>query len=94
MNRTEILIHIIVASIWVSLAVVLGLKIALLGSEESSLNRQRGLDRKAQLELTYQSDRLRSQLAFEASPPALEEAVRRLQLPLHPPEPTMRMAER
>ena len=94
MNRIEIIIHITVAAVWISLAVVLGLKIALLGNEEGSLNRQRGIDRKTQLEMVYQRDRLRSQLSFEASPPALEEAVRRLQLPLGPPEQSLRMAER
>jgi hypothetical protein len=91
MNRTELIVHSIIATVWVSLAVVLGLKIALLGNEESALNRQRGVERKARIELAFQQDRLRSQLAFEASPTALDEAVRRLQLPLQPP---VRMAER
>ena len=91
MNRTELIVHIVVAAVWVSLAVVLGLKIALLGNEEAGLNRQRGSDRKAQDELGFQQDKLRSQLAFEASPPALEDAVRRLQLPIQAP---MRTAAR
>jgi hypothetical protein len=85
MTRTELIAHIIVAAVWVSLAVVLGLKIALLGNEEAALRRQGGADRKAEVELGFQQDKLKSQLAFEASPPALEEAVRRLQLPLQPP---------
>ncbi|MBA2480372.1 MAG: hypothetical protein H0V44_06900 [Planctomycetes bacterium] len=91
MNRMELIIHIVVAAIWISLAVVLGLKIALLGNEQSALNRQRGIDRKARIELAFQRERVQSQLTFEASPPALEEAVRRLQLPLQPPQ---RLAER
>jgi hypothetical protein len=85
MTRTELIVHIIVAAVWVSLAVVLGLKIALLGNEEAALNRQRGADRKAQVELGFQQDKLRSQLAFEASPPALDEAVRKVQLSIQPP---------
>jgi hypothetical protein len=91
MTRTELWIHIIVAAGWIGLAVVLGLKIALLGNEEAALNRSRGLDRKAQLDLGFQQEKLRSQLDYDASAPALEKAIRQLQLPLQPP---MRMAAR
>jgi len=91
MSRTELVTHAVIAALWVSLAVVLGLKIALLGSEEASLDRNRGQERRTQFELGFQQDKMRSQLAFEASPPALEEAVRRLQLPLQPP---LKMASR
>jgi hypothetical protein len=91
MSRTELIVHALIASVWVSLAVVLGLKIALLGSEEAALNRCLGLDSKARFELGYQQEKLTAQLRFEASPPALEEAVRRLQLPLQPP---VKMASR
>jgi hypothetical protein len=85
MSRTEQIVHACIAAAWVSLAVVLGLKIALLGSEQASLERARGQDRKLQFDLGFQQEKLRAQLAFEASPPALEDAVRRLQLPLQAP---------
>ncbi len=86
MSRTEIIIHSAVAAVWVTLAVVLGLKIALLGNTEAALNRSAGADRKERMELDVQHDRLRAQLAYEASPPALADAVRQLGLPLKPPD--------
>jgi hypothetical protein len=85
MTKTELVVHALIAAAWVGLAVVLGLKIALLGSEQAALDHGRGQDCKAQYDLGFQQERLKSQLAFEASPPSLEEAVRRLQLPLQSP---------
>lgn len=85
MSRSELIIHASIAAIWVTLAVVLGLKIALLGSEQATLDRARGQDRKVQFDLGFQQEKLRAQLAFEASRPALEEAVHHLQLPLQAP---------
>ena len=86
MSRIEIVIHSAVAAVWVCLAVVLGLKIALLGNEQSALNRAAGADRKDRMEMAVQHDRLRAQLAYEASPPALADAVRQLGLPLKAPD--------
>ncbi len=85
MSKIELVIHALIAAAWVGLAVVLGLKIALLGNEQAALDHGRGQDCKAQYDLSFQQDRLKSQLAFEASPPSLEEAVRRLQLPIQAP---------
>jgi hypothetical protein len=78
-------LHIGILVIWVSLALVLGLKVALLGSEEIALKKARGADLKARNDLIYQRDRAQSQLEYEASAPALDAAVRALGLPLSAP---------
>lgn len=90
MNQT-IKIHVAVAAIWIVLALVLALKIALLGNEEIALKKARGADLKSRTDLAYQLDRSQSQLEYEASGPALDEAIRSLGLPLQPP---VRMASR
>lgn len=78
-------IHLVVFAVWGLLALVLGIKIALLGSEEAMLAKARGADLKARTDLAFQVDRLKSQLEVEASAPALDESLRRLGLPLQPP---------
>jgi hypothetical protein len=78
-------LHIGILVVWIGLALILGLKVALLGSEEIALKKARGADLKARNDLTYQLDRAQSQLQYEASAPALDAAIRSLGLPLAAP---------
>ncbi len=78
-------LHIIIAAVWIPLALFLGIKIALLGNEESALARARGADLKARTDLNYEIDRLKGQLDYESSAATIEVALRRLNLPLQPP---------
>ena len=78
-------LHIIIAAVWIPLALFLGIKIALLGNEESALARARGADLKARTDLNYEIDRLKGQLGYESSAATIEVALRRLNLPLQPP---------
>lgn len=77
-------IHLAIFAIWGGLALVIGIKVALLGSEETMLAKARGSDLKARTDMAFQVDRLKSQLEVESSAPALDEAIRRLGLPLQP----------
>lgn len=77
--------HIAIGSVWILLALVLALKVALLGNEEISLKKARGADLKSRTDMAYQVDRSKSQLDYEASGPALDDAIRTLGLPLAPP---------
>lgn len=77
--------HIAIGSVWVVLALILALKVALLGNEEISLKKARGADLKSRTDMAYQVDRSKSQLDYEASGPALDDAIRALGLPLAPP---------
>jgi hypothetical protein len=83
--RPFILTHGSIAAVWITLGVILLLKIAFLGNESRSLEKQRGADFISRNELSNQLNRLRSQLDYEASAPALDEAIRKLGLPLQPP---------
>ena len=78
-------IHAIVFVGWLTTALVVGVWTGVLGGEQDQLQRQRGADRKAQLELMHQRDRLQALLERESSPVLVERAVRRLDLPLHAP---------
>jgi hypothetical protein len=78
-------LHIAMAMIWMTVALGLGIKTAILGNEQAALARQRGSDLKERTDLAYQGERLRSAIAWASSPPVLAEAVRRLDLPLRPP---------
>jgi len=80
----ELAVHAAFSVLWLGLAFGLAIKIALLGSEQATLARNRGADLKARTELAYQNDRLRAAIDFAASPAALSAAVRRLDLPLQP----------
>ncbi len=80
MSRPTLIVHALLAVIWIPLAVVLGLKIALLGNEKATLAKLRGADFKARTDLAFAQERMRSQLDYVASPPALEAAVKRLEL--------------
>lgn len=78
--------HIVIAAVWIPLALVLALKVALLGNEEISLKKARGADLKTRTDMAYQLDRKKSQLDYEASGPALDDAIRALGLPLGTPQ--------
>ncbi len=78
--------HILLAAIWIPLALILALKVALLGNEEIALKKGRGFDLKSRTDMAYQLDRARSQLEYEASGPALDDAIRALGLPLQAPK--------
>lgn len=83
MNSTAL--HIAIACVWIPLALFLGIKIALLGNEESALARARGADLKDRTDMNYEIDRLKGQLEYESSAATIDGAVRKLGLPLQPP---------
>ena len=84
MNQT-MRVHVAIAIVWIGLALVLALKIALLGNEEIALKKARGADLKNRIALAHEVDQRKRQLDYEASAPALDEAIRGLGLPLQPP---------
>jgi hypothetical protein len=77
--------HVAIASVWIVLALILALKVALLGNEEISLKKGRGADLKSRTDMAYQVERSKNQLDYEASGPALDDAIRTLGLPLAAP---------
>jgi len=78
-------LHIVIAAVWITLALFLGIKIAILGNEESALARARGADLKARTDLDYEIDRLKGQLEYESSAATIDGELRKLGLPLQPP---------
>lgn len=84
MKITWSLVHGTVIAVWVVAALLLAVDTAMLGGEEAQLQRQRGADRKAQLDLLHRRDRLGAVVEREASPVLIEAAARRLDLPLAP----------
>ena len=79
-------IHSAVLAIWVIAALLLAVDTALLGGEEAQLKRQRGADRKAQLELLHQRERLGAVVEHAASPALVEEAAERIGLDVRNPD--------
>jgi len=77
-------LHGIIAIAWLALLLAFGVAVAVLGAEESALSRQRGDDREAQRDLHYERERIGVALEREARPALIEDAVRRLDLPLAP----------
>ena len=86
MNHEFLKVHVLLAVVWIPLALILALKVALLGNEEIALKKARGADLKSRTDLAYQLERVKSQLDYEASAPALDDAIRTLGLPLAPPK--------
>ena len=84
-TRIHLIAHGLIAIAWVSLALGISIKVALLGNVEATLAKQRGADFKTRSELAFTADRLRAILEQAASPAALELALRQLNLPLQPP---------
>lgn len=78
-------VHAVIFAVWFLLALAIAIQVALLGNEESILARGRGSDLKARTDIAFQVDRLKSQLEVESSAPSLDEAIRRLGMPLQPP---------
>ena len=78
-------LHALLAGAWMTMALVIAIKTALLGNEQAVLQKQRGTDLKARTELHYQNARLSAAVDWQTSPPVLAETVRRLQLPLARP---------
>ena len=85
MRITWSIVHGLAVATWVVAALLLSLHTAMLGGEEAQLERSRGADRKAQLDLLHRKERLSAVVEREASPAMLEAASRRLDLPLAPP---------
>jgi hypothetical protein len=83
--RVDIVLHGIIALAWISLALGMCLKLALLGNERASLARARGESLKSRTDLTCKQDRLRAILDQQTSPTALEEAARTLNPPMSAP---------
>jgi hypothetical protein len=84
-GRFYLTAHGVIAIAWVSLALGISIKVALLGNVEATLAKQRGADFKTRSDLAFTADRLRAILDQAASPVALELALRQLDLPLQPP---------
>jgi hypothetical protein len=84
-GRVYLTAHGLIAISWVSLALGISIKVALLGNLEATLAKQRGADFKTRSELAFTADRLRAILEQAASPVALELSLRQLDLPLQPP---------
>ncbi len=84
-GRIYLTAHGLIAIAWVSLALGISIKVALLGNLEATLAKQRGADFKTRSELAFTADRLRAILDQAASPVALEQALRQLDPPLQPP---------
>jgi hypothetical protein len=85
MKRLDLKVHGLIAIAWVSLALGISLKLALLGNEKATLAKQRGSDLQTRTELSYKQERLRAIFDHSASPPALEQVARQIDLPLQPP---------
>jgi hypothetical protein len=84
MRIKTIHIHVVVAVLWLGVAMAIAISTALLGNEQIALARQRGADLKARNELSTQNDRYRVAIDSRTSPPVLTETVRRLGLGLKP----------
>jgi hypothetical protein len=84
-NRVYLIAHGVIAIAWVSLALGISIKVALLGNVEATMAKQRGADFKTRSELAFTQDRLRAILDQATNPAALELAARQLNLPLQAP---------
>lgn len=93
-HRIDLVVHGLIAIAWISAALGISLKVALLGNEAATLAKQRGADFKTRTELAFKEDRLRAIIDQATSPSALEQAVRQLDLPLQPPVITAGITQR
>lgn len=82
MKRFVVICHILIAAAWISLTLVGAMRIALHGAKEQQLGKQAAADRDETRLLRNEQQRLRDQLEWDASPIALGEAVKTLNLPL------------
>ena len=84
MKRPDLILHGLIAMVWISCVLGIGIKIALLGNQGATAGKQRGADFNARREMVYQQDRQRADFEREACAPAIDELVRKLELPLQP----------
>ncbi len=82
MKRRWLTVHAVIAAAWIALAGWYGLRIALLGGEQTLAEKDAARARVEQRERREEHQRLRDQLGWEASPAALHEAAGVLALPL------------
>lgn len=85
MNSGDSRFHLCLALVWIGLAVWLAVAMAVASGEKTALERKRGLDHKERRELSAQLGKLRAEIDWLASAPAIEDAVARLGLPLQAP---------
>lgn len=78
-------LHVLLAVGWGVTALVMATAIAALGGEEARLERQRGEDRQARLDLSVRRDQLLSEVDRASTPTRLDHARRELQLNISPP---------
>ncbi|MFM2090951.1 MAG: hypothetical protein RLZZ127_1440 [Planctomycetota bacterium] len=81
-RRTMIVVHAAVALAWIGLTLAGAMRIALHGTREDRLGKESAADQAEARLLRDEQRRLRDQLEWDASPVALGEAVRALNLPL------------
>lgn len=74
--------HVVLAVIWLVVSAAIASGIAAARSESRALERHLGIEQARVREAQAKLERLRGELAYLASPPMLEIAIRRLNLPL------------
>ena len=85
MRRWPTICHLTIAVLWIGAVLVVSLRLAMVANQEAVLLSRRKAEAQARAALEQRHERVRSALDWEANQPALEDAVRRLGLPLHPP---------
>jgi hypothetical protein len=85
MKRLDLTAHGLIALVWVSCALGISLKVALLGNEAATAAHSRGVDFKTRSELAFKQDRLRTIFEQASCAPAISQIVRTIDLPLQPP---------
>jgi hypothetical protein len=83
--QPELRFHLIVGAAWILIVAGLGIGIAVSSAERTALGRRMGVENETQRQLAAEQSRLRAELDWLASPPALEEAVSRTGVPVVPP---------
>ncbi|MHC5067044.1 MAG: hypothetical protein ACYTF0_00495 [Planctomycetota bacterium] len=78
-------IHSLIFVGWFATALGFGAGVAMCGSEQAQLKRQRGADHRTQNECRHRLLQVASKVDREASEPRIDEAVRDLELPLRRP---------
>jgi hypothetical protein len=81
-KRALATVHIAIAVGWIGLTLAGSMRIALHGAREDQLGKQAAADQAEARLLRDEQRRLRDQLEWDASPVALGEAVKALNLPL------------
>jgi hypothetical protein len=84
-TTAETRLHLILASVWIPLALILALAAIFAEAEKTSLGRARGAAAKEREALIGRRNRVAAELDWLASAPALDDAIHRLELPIAPP---------